>query len=296
MVYQDIECYGVVYRLIAPSGKSYVGQTTDLTTRWASYRRMDCKGQPKLYKALCKYGVEAFTFEVIYVAYDKAQLDWLEAWFIEEYHTMSDGYNCMSGGAYGKHSEETKLKIGQACTNPPAERRARMSLAQSKRRHTPEDRRKMRAYQLGRKFTPEHRANISRAAKGRKVSLETRAKLSLAASSMSVDTKARISNALQGHSVSAETRERMCRTHTGKPHPTVIGALNPKARAVLCITTGIKYDCILDAARAVGVNRSGICMCCAGRQSYAGKLADGTKLAWQYGPANVGPAQPTCVN
>ena len=59
------------------------------------------------------------------------------------------------------------------------------------------------------------------------------------------------------------------------------GKLNPTSRAVICVTTGVVYDSILEAERQTGVNQGNISNCCRGRNKSAGKL-NGKKLVWMY--------------
>jgi predicted acyltransferase (DUF342 family) len=47
-----------IYKIISPSGKIYIGQTSNWIKRVKKYSRVDCKGQVKLYNSLKKYGFE----------------------------------------------------------------------------------------------------------------------------------------------------------------------------------------------------------------------------------------------
>lgn len=59
-----------------------------------------------------------------------------------------------------------------------------------------------------------------------------------------------------------------------------LGAKHPQARKVRCVETGEVFDCIVNAAKANGINSpSDITSCCKGRHKTAGKLH------WEY--ANV---------
>lgn len=55
-----------IYKLTSPSGKCYIGQSTDMVQRILKYKRLQCKSQIKLYNAIQKYGFENFTIEVLY--------------------------------------------------------------------------------------------------------------------------------------------------------------------------------------------------------------------------------------
>lgn len=60
------------------------------------------------------------------------------------------------------------------------------------------------------------------------------------------------------------------------------GARNPKAKSVICITTGEVFETATSAAKHYGCNQSNITYCLLGRQHYACRLEDGTKLRWAY--------------
>jgi len=54
-----------IYKITSPSGKIYIGQTMDVGKRKKSYEKLKCKGQPKLYNSLVKYGFSEHIFEII---------------------------------------------------------------------------------------------------------------------------------------------------------------------------------------------------------------------------------------
>lgn len=112
-----METHGQIYRLTNKiNGKMYHGQTVKpLYIRWNKYKRLDCKGQPKLYNALKKYGPGNFTFEAIDSADDQVQLDKMEVDYIADFDSINNGYNIETGGYGGKMlSEETKQRISEA--------------------------------------------------------------------------------------------------------------------------------------------------------------------------------------
>ena len=110
--------YGLIYRLTNKiNNKMYHGQTVDnIKTRWAKYKSLNCKGQPKLYNALKKYGPNNFIFEVIDISsQNQPQLDNLERLYISKFDSMHNGYNCEPGGrSGGKLSDETKRKLSES--------------------------------------------------------------------------------------------------------------------------------------------------------------------------------------
>lgn len=119
--------YGLIYKRTSPSGKIYIGQTTQsVNKRWNqenSAARTNNKNQPPLFAALRKYNYD-FENEIILDKIPINLLDSYEVFYIKYYKTYNDGYNCTPGGAatrgkqhprYGKkHKSETKQLISQA--------------------------------------------------------------------------------------------------------------------------------------------------------------------------------------
>ena len=94
--------FGYIYKITNKvNGKAYVGKTTDtVQVRWKEnlkdFKRKRCANHP-LYRAIRKYGIDAFNVETI----EEADLDVLserETYWIEYFNTYSDGYNATSGG------------------------------------------------------------------------------------------------------------------------------------------------------------------------------------------------------
>ena len=111
-----LDSYGVIYKITnLLNHKCYIGQTVNVKKRINDYNkwRTHCKGIPKLYNAFCKYGIDGFKFELIERATNKEHLDLLEDKYIIQFNTINNGYNCKGGGANGKHSDETKLKMSE---------------------------------------------------------------------------------------------------------------------------------------------------------------------------------------
>lgn len=97
---------GIIYRYISPSGKSYIGQTTNEVYRrrmWFGKGRYT-GGRSKIDRARKKYGPENFMYEVLlrnqYSGIEAATLDlnkW-ETYYIGYYDTYKNGYNSTLGG------------------------------------------------------------------------------------------------------------------------------------------------------------------------------------------------------
>jgi len=142
-----------IYRLISPSGKSYIG----LTSRKFRVRHNEHINSHKSHwvnrcKKLCcsfdKYPPETWTHEILYITDIKEEAEQKEIEFIEKFDSIKNGYNVLVGGNLGTRniviSEQTREKL----------------------RNRP---RKLNS--------PETREKISQSNKGRIVSVSTREKL-----------------------------------------------------------------------------------------------------------------------
>lgn len=99
------------------NNKCYIGQTKDYKKRFQQHKTCHSDSEPNkvLYKAIKKYGVENFTFEVI----DEGEnYNELEKYWIQYYNSYKHGYNETLGGEeppvhigldspFCKHSKET---------------------------------------------------------------------------------------------------------------------------------------------------------------------------------------------
>lgn len=92
------------------NGKLYVGQHSkdDLEAYFAYNIRMAGRPsaqhhKPLLYRAITKYGAQAFTIESLVSPVDKDQMDKLETFFIRTFETqnLEIGYNISPGGGMG---------------------------------------------------------------------------------------------------------------------------------------------------------------------------------------------------
>lgn len=81
------------------NGKKYVGQSINISQRWRAHRTRYQTEDGPLYRAMRKYGLDAFTFEIL-VECDKADLNDLEQYWIGIYQSNNPdfGYNLTAGG------------------------------------------------------------------------------------------------------------------------------------------------------------------------------------------------------
>lgn len=109
------------------SDRSYIGQTIQNPNQRRLEHIADSRHTPKEYhfhNALRKYGVTAFTFEVIDTATSLEELNLLEEKYMTQYNSISNGFNIRQAGGNKLHSEESKdrMKIAQRAAH--ARRRA----------------------------------------------------------------------------------------------------------------------------------------------------------------------------
>jgi group I intron endonuclease len=100
--------------LTSPRGKSYIGQTTrPIEKRLEEHRTGQSSGCVAIYNAIQYHGWE--TFEKDWYECPDEDLNKHEELMVEVLGTLTPGgYNLKEGGANGKLSEETKMKIGDA--------------------------------------------------------------------------------------------------------------------------------------------------------------------------------------
>lgn len=150
------------------TGKCYVGQTIqEPEKRWLYHKSYSIRGKSHstyLAKAIAKYGVDNFTFEVVEEVRSENELNQREMWWIKTMNSLApNGYNLDSGGkSGGRKSEITKQKISQAHLGK------RMSI---------EARKRIGAAKRGRKLSTEHKEKIRQASTGRLHSSESKQRM-----------------------------------------------------------------------------------------------------------------------
>lgn len=108
---------GLIYMRTSPSGKSYIGLTTQTEQqRWIQH----CQGAynvnssqyfSKLGRAIRKYGISNFTVKILETCLD-SQLPKREIYWIQYYNTYYNGYNETLGGeGYWKYHTEDMIEM-----------------------------------------------------------------------------------------------------------------------------------------------------------------------------------------
>lgn len=216
----------VIYKIVGPAGKAYVGKTCQsLKQRWSNHISDAKHGADTHFKrAIRKYGREAFALSELAWAADNDKANWLEKHFIRFLNSNNPevGYNSTEGG--------------DGVSNPAGETLRKM-LDASRRYagHSPDVRAKISAAGKGRKHTPESKELIRIAAVEREAAKKAIRSLNLpkirnrkkirsssprtygVGRKLSDEHKHNISVGLAGRVVSPDTRARISASNKGKP-------------------------------------------------------------------------------
>ena len=157
------------------TGKWYVGQSIDIEDRWKYYKRLKCKGQPKIYNSLLKYGYDGFDKIILEECSScPKMLVEREIFWVQKYNSIIDGYNIRNPDLRSKFSDETRAKITASKTGKkykPCSEKARENMSAARRGE--------KHHFYGKKLSDEHRAKLKKAKQV--ISEETRKKMSMAA-------------------------------------------------------------------------------------------------------------------
>jgi len=205
--------FGVIYEIIFPNGKRYIGQTIQPDIRFDKYRRLDCKGQRKFHNALLKYGWENTVCSILYECDNMDELNTLEEITIAQYKTrdIQFGYNIAKGGKNREISEETRIRMSQSKKDGYAS--GRLTNNNKGKISSEETRRKIGESSKGRKASDETKKKMSAAQKGKIVSEEGRRNMSQAMrgvkKNLSPEQRQKLVDRKKGTKMSEETRKKM---------------------------------------------------------------------------------------
>lgn len=105
------------------NGKGYAGQTDDLVVRKRSYKsNVNCRRfEQVIVRALAKYGMENFRFEVVATCRSQEDANDLEEMVIAQYDftNREKGYNIRKGGVNSSLPDEVKRKISISSMGKP---------------------------------------------------------------------------------------------------------------------------------------------------------------------------------
>lgn len=216
----------IIYRAInRVNGKSYIGQTIrSLDDRIKSHIKSSKKPKYQFHKAIAKYGIDKFDWEILCECSSMNELNDKECQYIIEYDTFKSGYNANLGGKNSKHSIETINKISKSNRKPKSKEHINnMKVALTGRSLSAVHKRNIskglcgNSNALGYKHSEETKRKVSIASTGRVISDETKQKLREANRGQnnwlgmkhSEDTKMKMSKSQKGHVVSDETKRKI---------------------------------------------------------------------------------------
>lgn len=150
----------IIYKIVNKiNGMLYIGQTTrSLKERWRSHLKEKRQGR-LIGKAIQKYGKDNFSIAEIDRYDNLDDLNNAEEYYIDFLNTLSpNGYNLLTGGKNGRHTEETKAKLSKIAMGRTA--------AFKGKHHTDETKALLRAAKLNKPRSNETKLKISAATKG----------------------------------------------------------------------------------------------------------------------------------
>lgn len=199
----------------APNGKSYIGQTMNLTKRNRGHRQKT--GCRAFYAAIKKYGWDAFEHKILAQGLTLDEANDVEVQMIDTHNTLApNGYNLRTGGKNGLHSEESKRRQAEAKRGKKHRPESLLKISAASLSQSPETREKQRLSRVGKKQSDETKAKISAAKKGVKRSPETCANIKAAKQNISAETRQKISDAAKNRKLSVETKAKISKAMTGK--------------------------------------------------------------------------------
>ena len=164
---------GSIYKITnTVNGKVYIGQTIQHSVSRRFYRHFNGTGNPHIAKDIAKYGLDAFSVEVIHENVMSEWLNHLENEAIKSFNAAHPrGYNIVIDGRQRTPSEETRLKLSTALKG------RKQSPDHIQKRTEPrkgvprpvETRQKISIAHTGKKLSEEHKRNIGESSKGRKM-------------------------------------------------------------------------------------------------------------------------------
>lgn len=183
---------GIIYSIQSPSNKFYIGQTNDKQYKKRMRRHETMTERcPILVRAIKKYGWENMKIEIVYTCHIE-ELNYWEIYFIHQYNSFHNGYNCNLGGGGNRGYKHTKASI-----------------------------KKFSASLRGRKLSEEHKRKLSKAKRGQRFSEEHKRKLRKAWAKrkrrnprkpMSEETKRKISETMKGRKLSEEHKRNLSKS------------------------------------------------------------------------------------
>ena len=111
-----------VYKLTFPNNKNYIGITNNFENRMRQHSQTS-NHQPKLKRSILKYFWKNVKKEILIICNSIKIQCIYESLYIKEYDSISNGYNCTTGGEYTQMSEEIRQKHREYNAHPEVKER-----------------------------------------------------------------------------------------------------------------------------------------------------------------------------
>ena len=200
-----------VYFIRSPSGRQYIGSSSDIPKRWRQHRsalRNVRHVNSALQRAWAKYGEPAMQFGILLMCAPEHLLVY-EQIALDGFAPRYNGAKTAQRSAGWVHKPETKTEL------------SRQRAGVKRGPHSEETKEKMRAAQIGKKRKPisdQHRARLSEFNRERMRDPEVRNHLSrmLTGGRLSEEHKNKIGDANRGRKPTAATLQALSQAHIGK--------------------------------------------------------------------------------
>lgn len=227
--------------------QKYIGITCQsIQERWRK-NGQGYSGQPKFFNAIKKYGWDNFIHEILYYDLTAEEASSIEQTLIKNLNTIKNGYNVDKGGLITNHSNQTKQKISKAMSGKKHSVETIKQITKTKQEQT--------GFKVICIETGEIFQSMGEASKIKKVD------------------KTSISRCCNGKQITA-----------GGYHWKLLendstnNIVDKRKKKVQCITTGVIYDSVADAAKDTNSDPSNIIKVCNGKYKTTNKL----KWTWFY--------------
>lgn len=145
----------LIYKHTSPTGKSYIGQTSNYNRRTSEHKRLLGKC-PLFEAAIKKHGFDNFRTEILAENLTLDEANKLEEFYIQQFNTLTpNGYNLTTGGVNYIRSVEIRNKISKQLKG------------RSKPSRTQEHCNNISTSHKNKIRTKEHSLSLSRANKGK---------------------------------------------------------------------------------------------------------------------------------
>ena len=165
-----------IYKITSPTGKIYIGQSSDISWRWEQYKKYPKSfiGQRKLYNSITKHGVENHQFDIVEEC-NIENLNEREIYWGIYFNVLSEnGLTLKLGNGKQIVSDETKQKMSESIKGKKLGKESKGSGRKKGFKYSEEIKNKMKLAKLGKtsnhkgvKDSPETKIKKSESKKGK---------------------------------------------------------------------------------------------------------------------------------